>query len=37
MKYVNIYGDSFEKNGTLYYFTEWNYFIGTRHATLEIC
>jgi hypothetical protein len=36
LKSVNEHGDSFEKDGTLYYFTEWNYFIGTRHATLEI-
>ena len=36
LKSVNEHGDSFEKDGTLYYFTEWNYYIGTRHATLEI-
>lgn len=36
LKYENYYGDKFERNGTLYYFTEWNYFIGTRHASMEI-
>ena len=36
LKVINNYGDGFEKNGTLYYFTEWNYFIGTRHASLEM-
>ncbi|OGD37993.1 MAG: hypothetical protein A2V45_06325 [Candidatus Aminicenantes bacterium RBG_19FT_COMBO_58_17] len=36
LKHENYYGDKSEESGTLYYFTEWNYFIGTRHATLEI-
>lgn len=35
-KFLNGDGYSFETNGTLYYFTEWDYFIGVRHATLEI-
>jgi hypothetical protein len=36
IKHENNHGDKSEESGTLYYFTEWNYFIGTRHATLEI-
>lgn len=36
LKRENIHGDKSEESVTLYYFTEWNYFIGTRHATLEI-
>jgi len=36
LKSVNEHGDSFEKDGILYYLTEWDYYIGTRHATLEI-
>jgi len=36
LKSVDEHGQGFEKNGTLYYFTEWNYFIGTRHASLEM-
>jgi len=35
-KCENIHGDKSEESGTLYYFTEWNYFIGTRYANLEI-
>jgi hypothetical protein len=35
-KWINNWSDSFEKKGTLYYFTEWDFFIGTRHASLEI-
>ena len=36
IKHENSYGDKSEESGRLYYFTEWDYFIGTRHSTLEI-
>jgi hypothetical protein len=36
LKRENNYGDKSEKSGTLYYFTEWEYFIGTRVANLEM-
>jgi hypothetical protein len=36
LKRDNIYGNYSEKSGTLYYYTEWNYFIGIRLPTLEI-
>jgi hypothetical protein len=35
-KVEDIYGEKYAKDGALYYFTEWNYAIGTRLANLEI-
>lgn len=36
LKHMNEQGEGVEKDGTLYYFTEWNFFIGTRIAALEM-
>lgn len=35
-KHENYSGEKYEKNGILYFFTEWDYFIGTRVANIEI-
>jgi hypothetical protein len=36
IKTEDKYGNKYEETGTLYYFTEWNYFVATRLSTLEI-
>jgi hypothetical protein len=36
LKHDSIYGNKYEKSGTLFYYTAWNYFLGIRLPTLEI-
>lgn len=36
LKRDSIHAEKSEKSGTLFYYTEWNYFIGIRLPTLEI-